>query len=307
MLARFLIFAAGAELALYLAAGAWICRRLDVSLISSVPFAVLAVLLTGAMVVALSFILSRRYAAAPHAIERLTGARKLQLFIDEALAFAALFTLLQPLDRWLMPSPPRGAVRAGHLPVLLVPGIYCNAALWWWMRRRFRARGLRCVWAVTLEPPLAGIDRLARDLSMHIAQVCEATSAPQVVLVTHSMGGLTARACLRDPSTRRRVAKIVSLAAPHHGSELARWAVGLNARQLRPGNAWLEALNAAEPPPVPIVSLFSWHDNFVAPQDSPVLAHATNVPLTGIGHLSLVFSKAVALRVYEEILSASQM
>jgi pimeloyl-ACP methyl ester carboxylesterase len=307
MLARLLIFTLSVELGLYFVAGVWICSHLGVPVIWSMPFAVFAVLLTDAMLIAWSFVLAHRYAAAAPACARLTNAGKLRLFLNEFLAFAALYTLLQPLERWIVRPPPAGdAGRADQAPVLLVPGIYCNAGLWWWMRRRLRARGLGGIWAVTVEPPLADIDQLARHLSMRIAQVCEATHAHRVVLVTHSMGGLIARACLRDSGTCSRIAKIVSLAAPYHGSKLARWAVGLDGRQLRPGNAWLEALNASDPR-VPTVSLFSWHDNIVAPQDSPILAHATNVPLTGIGHLSLVFSEAVAQRVYEEILSAPQM
>jgi len=308
MLARFLILAVGAELTLCFAAGAWMWWHLGVPLIWSVPFAVCAVLLIDAMLIASSFALSRRYAATPPATTRLTNVQKLRLFFYEFLAFTAVFTLLQPLVRLLIGPPPAGgAGAADQAPVLLVPGIYCNAALWWSMRRRLRTRGLKGVWAVTLEPPLADIDELAHHLCAQIARVCEATGARQVVLVTHSMGGVVARACLRDASAATRVAKIVSLAAPYHGSELARWAVGANGRQLRPGNAWLEALNTSELPPVPVVSLFSWHDNFVAPQDSARLPGALSVPLTGIGHLSLVFSKAVAQRVYEEIRSASQM
>jgi hypothetical protein len=39
----------------------------------------------------------------------------------------------------------------------------------------------------------------------------------------------------------------------------------------------------------------------VAPQDSSVLAGAKNVPLRGIGHLSLLFSKRVAALVDAEL------
>ena len=126
------------------------------------------------------------------------------------------------------------------------------------------------------------------------------------MVVGHSMGGLVARACLRDPAARARIARIVTLGTPHHGSVLARWGPGRNARQMRPGSAWLAALNAQGPAPVPLVSVFSWHDNFVAPQDSPLLAGAQNVALAGIGHLSLVFSDAVARRVAAEALAAQK-
>jgi pimeloyl-ACP methyl ester carboxylesterase len=129
-----------------------------------------------------------------------------------------------------------------------------------------------------------------------------------VVLVGHSLGGLVARAYLRDPSGAGRVAKLITLGSPHHGSALARWAVGIDGQQLRPGHPWLTKLNEteSEPPPVPIVSLFSWHDNLVAPRSSAELAHAESIPLVGIGHLSLLFSDAVAQRLSQEICATVQ-
>ena len=160
---------------------------------------------------------------------------------------------------------------------------------------------------MTLEPPLADIDALARQLADEIERVCRQTQARQLVLVGHSMGGLVARAYLRDFGAAR-VARVITLASPHHGSELARHAIGANGRQLRPGNDWLVALNPAEreAPSVPIVSLFSWHDNYVAPQDSAILAHATNVPFVGVGHLALLFWEPVAQRLCAEIAAAAQ-
>jgi hypothetical protein len=112
-----------------------------------------------------------------------------------------------------------------------------------------------------------------------------------------------ARAYLQRFGERGRVAKVVTLASPHHGSELARLAIGTDGEQLRPGNAWLTRLNQGEREDarVPLVSMFSWHDNFVAPQDSSMLANATNVALSGMGHFSLLFSSAVAQRVHDEI------
>jgi pimeloyl-ACP methyl ester carboxylesterase len=308
MLARFLIAFTSAELALYLLAGLSLARHFALPAVYSLPFALTAALAARAALIALSFALSVYYGTAPPAGARLGIAAKLRLFGGEWLAFVALFTLLQPLERLITRQPLGRTEGAESLPVLLIPGLYCNGAVWWWMRRRLRGNGCSLIWTLTLEPPLASIDDLARQLSREIARICEATGARRVVLVSHSLGGLVARASLRDPGTRSRVAKLVALACPHHGSQLARWGLGSNARQLRPDNPWLAALNTGElgPAPVPIVSLFSWHDNFVAPQDSQILAHATNVPMSGIGHLSLLFSQRVARRVCLEVAGAAQ-
>jgi len=290
MLARFLIAALAASLALLVFAGLRLCAHFGWPGGWSLPLALAGMLLIDALSVGWSFARSRAYAGGTP-----------RLFLGELAAYVALFTFLQPFA-W------RSAVgtAAPGMPVVLVPGIYCNAGLWWWFRKRLAARGIAGTWAVTLEPPLAGIDELALRLAGHIARICEATEAKQVVLVGHSMGGLVARACLRDPRTRDRIAKIVTLGTPHHGSELARRAVGENGRQLRRGSAWLEALNAESSAPVPLVSVFSLHDNYVAPQGSAILPGADNVPLAGIGHLSMVFSDAVAQHVFQEIVGTVQ-
>jgi hypothetical protein len=66
---------------------------------------------------------------------------------------------------------------------------------------------------------------------------------------------------------------------------------------------WLRGLAAAEQagPAAPITSIYSCHDNFVAPPESSVLAGAKNVPLRGLGHLSLLFSGHVAALVEAEL------
>jgi hypothetical protein len=72
---------------------------------------------------------------------------------------------------------------------------------------------------------------------------------------------------------------------------------------MRPMSTWLRGLAASEEHelPVPVVSIYGCHDNFVAPQDSGVLAGAENVPLAGIGHLSLLLSRRVAALVDAEL------
>ncbi len=301
MLARFLTFVLQLQLALFFLAGLGLCAVFGLARWWSVAFALAGVLLGELAMVAGSFALSRRYAGGAPESARLSWGGRLRLFVGEVFAYVALFTLLQPLAR----RPVYGAAAPG-MPVLLVPGIYCNAGLWGWFRRRLAAHGVAGTWAVALEPPLAGIDELAQRLAEQIAHACAATGAARVVLVGHSMGGLVARACLRDPAARARIAKIVTLGTPHHGSILARWAAGRDGQELRQGSAWLAGLNAEGPAPVPLVSIFSWHDNYVAPQDSAVLDGALNVPLAGIGHLSLVFSDAVARRVAAEVAAAQK-
>jgi triacylglycerol esterase/lipase EstA (alpha/beta hydrolase family) len=163
------------------------------------------------------------------------------------------------------------------------------------------------VHVITCEPVYGDIDDYAEQVHARIEEICTATGAAQVVLVGHSMGGLTARRYVQVHGPAR-VAKIITLGTPHHGAIHSHGGQGRNARQMRLDSRWLERLNVDEqgPAPVPIVSVMSYHDNIVAPQLSAQLGHATNVALHGIGHLELVFSKPVLARVLEEIEAAQR-
>jgi triacylglycerol esterase/lipase EstA (alpha/beta hydrolase family) len=103
------------------------------------------------------------------------------------------------------------------------------------------------------------------------------------------MGGLVARAYLRQRGPVR-IERIITIGTPHHGSLFARGLTGRCLAQMRPGNAWLAELNREEanPPSVPITSIWSRHDSLVAPQASAELACAENVALVGVGHNALL-------------------
>jgi hypothetical protein len=76
---------------------------------------------------------------------------------------------------------------------------------------------------------------------------------------------------------------------------------GADAVDMQPGGVWLRELTDEGGQTVPITSIYTVHDNLVVPQDSSVLAGAKNVPLAGVGHLSLLFSSRVAALVDAEL------
>ena len=71
-------------------------------------------------------------------------------------------------------------------------------------------------------------------------RVTAATAQPPM-LVCHSMGGLAARAWLRDADPAR-VHRIVTIGTPHRGTWLARFGRTVNGRQMRMGGEWLRKL-----------------------------------------------------------------
>jgi len=151
-------------------------------------------------------------------------------------------------------------------------------------------------------PPLASIEAFADQVAAKIDAILDATGASRVAIVGHSLGGLVARAYLRRNGAQK-VASVMTLGTPHHGSVHAWLVPGSPRAALRPGNAWLAELNRSEGAPdgVRLVSLWSWHDSMVAPQTSARLAGADNIVLAGIGHNALLGDRSVFALVAAEL------
>jgi triacylglycerol esterase/lipase EstA (alpha/beta hydrolase family) len=288
------------EVAVYVALGVWLWVGRGWTILAAVAACALIAIGWRTVCILIVYALAwRHHSAVPRELQ-LNFLALLPQVVKEVWWWSAVYAGPQAFVRSFAgdDDPPRAG---GGLPVLLVHGYVCNRGAWWWFGRRLAARG-ETVWAVTLEPVYASIEVLAGVLAARIDELCAATGARQVVLVTHSMGGLTARAYLRDHGTAR-VARLVTIGAPHHGSVHAHLGAGLNARQMEPGSAWLEALARSEEGKrfPPFASIYSVHDNFVAPQASSVHPAARNVPVAGIGHVSLGFSREVVGLVAGEL------
>ena len=202
------------------------------------------------------------------------------------------------------------------LPVLFVHGYFCNRALWLPFMRAAAERGIVCE-AVTLASPFCDIDEYADAIFAAIDALLARAANPgiasdQVVIVAHSMGGLAVRAAIRRHGAAR-IAHVITLGTPHAGTVHAHFGRSTNLRQMRPGSAWLAALDAFETthetatgdasvlPRARYTAVFSVHDNIIAPQESARLAGAHNIALSGIGHVTLVYSQRVREIVFAEL------
>jgi triacylglycerol esterase/lipase EstA (alpha/beta hydrolase family) len=108
-----------------------------------------------------------------------------------------------------------------------------------------------------------------------------------------------------------RVARVITLGTPHHGTSLASFGLGVNAAQMRrakgaaegPESAWLRALAAAEDSATRalITSIYTHHDNIIAPQTSSVLPGARNLEFGGVGHVALGSNARILGAVMREL------
>lgn len=224
--------------------------------------------------------------------------------VNEFAARAICFNWSQAFPQIAVGHDPCGA--KGGMPILLVHGYLCNSGLWMVLRRRLQAAGLGPIYTVTLTPLLGAIDTLVPKLAARIEAICVETGAEKLMIAAHSMGGLVVRAYLaqvRTPASASRVAKLVTLGSPHHGTRLAKRGLGVNARQMRFHGEWLKRLADKESAaakrngPPATLSIYTLNDDIVYPPESSVLQWAENVPVSAVGHMGLVFSAAVAARI----------
>ena len=255
------------------------------------------------LVVAASFAIGSINASPRPPQLRIGAVQTVILWLREVVVAWSILLFLMPVERWLMRRDIPGT-RLDLPPVLLIHGYVNNAGALFILWRAIKSAGLG-VHTVNLEPVYADIDAYAALIEARLAQIQQAVGGRPVTLVCHSMGGLAARAYLRAHGGAR-VARVITLGTPHAGTILAVTAAGANGRQMRVHSAWLAELARFERDawPCPMVSVFSHDDNVVVPQLSAHLAGARNLPLAGIGHLSLPMTPAVAEMVIAELVAA---
>jgi triacylglycerol esterase/lipase EstA (alpha/beta hydrolase family) len=253
-----------------------------------------------------NFHMSWRFRSATPERFRLGLAGQLRLFFGEFVATMAYSSWTMPIAR----ASQRVYADATLPPVLLLHGYGCNSGYWTHLLPRLDRAHISHA-RLDLEPMLGSIDDYMPMVGAAIDSLCKESGAPQVIIVAHSMGGLVARAYLRAAGTAR-IARIITLGTPHHGTRLASFGPGHNARQMRfardgEEGGWLAALAASEDPAkrALITSIFTHHDNIVAPQTSSQLPGARNIEFGGVGHVALGRSKQILDCVMTELAATS--
>jgi triacylglycerol esterase/lipase EstA (alpha/beta hydrolase family) len=248
-----------------------------------------------------NFAMAACFASATPQAFRLSVKARLRLLAEE-------FRASMLVTSWLIPR--AGAATriypdSRHPPVLLLHGYGCNSGYWAHLVPLLDAARISHA-SVDLEPVAGDIDGYVPLVERKVAELCAATGSSRVAIVAHSMGGLVARAWMRAHGTHA-LARLITLGTPHHGTALARFGLGENAAQMRPGSAWLRQLAASEDADgtgaarALVTSLYTHHDNIVAPQESSRLDGARNLEFGGVGHVALGSNPRVLAAVLKEL------
>jgi pimeloyl-ACP methyl ester carboxylesterase len=217
---------------------------------------------------------------------RASPAKLLRVWLGETGCSLRVFGWRQPFAA-AFPEP--SLVRDPARPaLLLIAGYVCNRAVWKPLLDSGRLAHCN-VATVNIEPVFASIDLYADEIDTAIERLRAATGAARVTLVCHSMGGIAARAYLRQHGDGA-IDKVITLASPHHGTIFGVLGHGANARQMARGSEYLTTLAGAETVELRrrFVCVATADDNLVVPRTSPLLPDAEHHVIDGVGHLALL-------------------
>ncbi|MEO8137580.1 MAG: alpha/beta fold hydrolase, partial [Betaproteobacteria bacterium] len=272
------------EVVAYGAAGRYLHVDHGWSLAAATAFSVGVYLGVRALLVGNEFLLARWQGDPIPPTLRVAPSRLALMYLRELGGWLLMFSLVLPFipARRSVLDRPAGKPLS-RLPILLLHGLACNRGNWFWFRHQLESRGY-AVFTVDVTPPFSHIANFAPQVARAVDEILAATGSDRLVLIGHSMGGLVARAYL-DQSGRDKVAHVITLGSPHHGTWMTRFALGPNLRDMDRDSGWLSALREREArrspqPYANFTCVYTLHDNLVAPQTSAVLPGAEQIVLS---------------------------
>lgn len=238
-----------------------------------------------ALVLAVEFVLLRR-AHGDDPAPRATPTQLVRAWWGEVGSAPLVFCWRQPFRsrRWPDHLPADATGRRG---LLLVHGFVCNRGVWNPWLARLQAQRVPFV-AVNLEPVFGSIDDYVATIDAAVRRLERATGLAPVI-VAHSMGGLAVRCWWAERADEACVHHAVTIATPHGGTWLARFALSPNGRQMQQQSTWLQALARREPAGrfARFTCFYGHCDNIAFPPSTATLPGADNRHLAGVAHVHM--------------------
>jgi pimeloyl-ACP methyl ester carboxylesterase len=185
-------------------------------------------------------------------------------------------------------------------PVILVHGYLSTGHGWAPLVRSLHRAGVVHVFVLRYDALAAGVPDAAGVLTDAACTAMMRTGRPGVHLVGHSLGGVVARYAVQRLGLDAVARSVLTVATPHHGTWLARFAPGPSAAALRPGSAILAAL-----PPLESTPGVHWADVHAGADvvvSARRVAGAVSVP--AYGHLGILHAPELGDAVLRHLMRA---
>lgn len=260
--------------------------------------AAIAVAFVHAWVLALEFVLLR-LASRSDPTPAPTISQLAMAWFQEVVHSIRIFGWRQPFAWREEPDHPEVGTE-GRVGIVFIHGFVCNRGFWTPWLLEARRRGHPFI-AVNLEPVFGSIDEYPAIVEAAVARLTASTGRPPA-LVCHSMGGLVARAWLRECGGAQRVAHVVTIGTPHQGTWLARFSRRHSGLQMRVGSDWLAGLLAQEPRcPERFTCWYSNCDNIVFPPLTATVPGADNRFLPAAAHVDMAFRPKLVADTFDRL------
>jgi len=200
----------------------------------------------------------------------------------------------------LFVKPPKQYIDQGldnRPTIILIPGVHGI----WQMLKDIADRISLLGCSVYVAEKL-GYNTKAVDFSAKlIRKLIEEKNLNNIIIVAHSKGGLIAKYLLAFENQDKRIKKVIAIATPFHGSQLAEFVPAKEYEELRPESPMIKKLNSQRAVNKKIISIFGTFDNHVWPTESCRLSGAKNIQVDIFGHHKILFDERVIKIVLEEI------
>ena len=193
--------------------------------------------------------------------------------------------------------------------VLLITGVTIQAAWFEPIELRLARDGFD---TVVYEPPalLSGdLEANSRALGAVIERVRADSGQDKIDILAECTGGLIARNYIQAMGGDRYVRRMVTFISPQHGVDKAPWAYGIAGwpalRDLSPGSAFLERVNAAPlPAATRFTSIYTCTDEYIQPYTTSIIPGAHNVGVCDgfVGHYQFFYDPALYLLMHDALI-----
>lgn len=185
----------------------------------------------------------------------------------------------------------------GKSPIVIIPGVMST---WHFMKNLADPISLR-------GHPLYVVKELGYNLqsipaaALIVRKLIDDKKLFDVVLIGHSKGGLVGKHALAFHNDDGRIKKLIAIASPFSGSELARAMPVMTLSELLPGSPAVSALEGVKKVNGKITNIYGSFDNHIWPQESMRLEGAKNICLDVKGHSKILFDTEANMAVLAEL------
>jgi pimeloyl-ACP methyl ester carboxylesterase len=197
-------------------------------------------------------------------------------------------------------SPPEhylGYIDSTKVPVVLVPGINSK-----WNFLKKIADGISKSGHPLYISKDLGYNRKDITTSAQLVrEMIDKHNLHNVIILAHSKGGLIGKQMLLQCNEDHRIIKVIAIASPFLGSNLAQYVPDKALRELAPESAALQDQNTRFAVNKDIVSIYGLYDNHVWPTEHSILQGAENIKVETEGHHQILSNPKTAAIVREKI------